>query len=96
VVAGDEVWEEDLHEEVVRDGVDVEGEADVLLSRLEDGLAAGNTGVQDQDGWVADLGLDLGLDFKEAGLVGDVALEVVDVGCYGPLESRTFGALGDI
>lgn len=80
VVAGDEAGKELLGEDVVRDGVDVEGEPDVLLGGLEDGLSAGNAGVQDEDGGVADGAADLGSDRGDGGRVGDVALEVVDVG----------------
>lgn len=80
VVALDEVGEEFLGEEVVRDGVDVKCESDILLRGVENGLSAGNAGVEDKDSWVADGLADLGCDRGDGGRVGDVALEVVDVG----------------
>lgn len=80
VVAGDQAGQELLGQDVVRDGVDVEGEADVLLGALEDGLSACDTGVEDEDGGVADGAADLSGDRGDGGRVGDVALEVVDVG----------------
>lgn len=45
VVAGDEAGKELLGEDVVRDGVDVKCEPDVLLCGLEDGLSACDAGV---------------------------------------------------
>lgn len=80
VVAGDEAGKELLGEDVVRDGVDVKCEPDVLLCSLEDGLSASDAGVQDEDSGVADCAADLSSDGGDGGRVGDVAFEVVDVG----------------
>jgi hypothetical protein len=58
VVLLHEGWKEFFHEQVVGDGVDVEGEADVFFGGVENGFAAGNTSVKDDDGWVAYGGAD--------------------------------------
>lgn len=60
VVAGDHGGEKLLCEEVVADGVDVEGEADVVLGGVEDGLAARAAGIVDQNGGVTEGGADGG------------------------------------
>lgn len=91
MVAGDQGGEELVREQVVRDCVDVEGEADVLLGRVEDGLAARDAGVEDKDGWVADGFADLSSDGGEGGGGGDVTFEVVDVGGCGECQSRRVG-----
>ena len=79
VVAADHVREELLDHPVVRKGVDIKGEAHVLLARLEDGAALDDAGVVDEHGRVADLGADI-LGHGGDGLGrSDVALEVVDV-----------------
>lgn len=80
MVARDQAGQELLGKDVVRDGVDIEGEPDVLLCRFEDGLSARYTGVQDEDGGVADGAADLGCNGRDGRGVGDVAFEVVDVG----------------
>jgi hypothetical protein len=49
VVRGDHGGHEFLGGPVVRQCVDVEGEADVLLGGVEDVLAAGNAGIVDED-----------------------------------------------
>ena len=67
VVARDQARQELLGEQVVGDGVDVEGEADVLLGGLEDGLSARDAGVQHQDRGVADGLADLGRDGGDGG-----------------------------
>ncbi len=63
------VRKELLHHPVMRKGVDVEGEADVPLRRVE-GLADDDAGVVDQDGGVADLGPDFGCNGGDG--LGDV------------------------
>ena len=60
------------------EGVDFEGQVDVLLCRLEDGLAACDSGVVDQDRGVTECGAD-GRGGRGDGLgVGEVALEEAD------------------
>ena len=60
------------------EGVDLEGEVDVLLCRLEDGFAACDSGVVDQDRGVTERGTD-GRGGGGDGLgVGEVALEEAD------------------
>jgi hypothetical protein len=55
----DHGWEELLRKEVVRECVDVEREADVGFGGVEDALSFRDAGVVDQDGWVAEVCLDL-------------------------------------
>jgi hypothetical protein len=43
-----------LSEVVVGEGIDLEGEVEILLGRVEDGLATGDAGVVDEDSWVAE------------------------------------------
>lgn len=55
----DQTREKLLDHPVVRKGVDVKGKTDVLLGRVENGFAAGDTSVVDEDSRVTDLGADL-------------------------------------
>jgi hypothetical protein len=74
------VREEFLDCEVVREGVDIEGEAQVGFGGVEDGAASHNARVVDEDGWVADCEADGLCGEREGFAGGDVAFEVVDRG----------------
>lgn len=60
VVVLDHVREELMGEVVVGEGVDLEGQVDVFLGAVEDGAAARDAGIVDEDGWVAERGADFG------------------------------------
>lgn len=94
VVARDHVREERLGHPEGREGVDVKGEADVAGGRVEERLAAGDAGIVDDDGWVADLGADM-LCYGGEFLGGaNVALVVVDEGgCCCQYMRRSFQGL---
>jgi hypothetical protein len=62
------------------ESVDFEGQVDVFLCALEDGLAAGDAGVVDEDGGVAEGGADLGAGGGDGGGGGEVAFEEADGG----------------
>jgi hypothetical protein len=79
VVVGDHVREELLRELVVADGIDLEGEAQVVVRGVEDGLAARKASVVHQHGGVADFGLDLGGGFFDGVVGAKVGVEVEDV-----------------
>lgn len=49
-----------MGEVVVGKGVDFEGQVDVFLGAVEDGAAARDAGIVDEDGWVAERGADFG------------------------------------
>jgi hypothetical protein len=71
-------------EVVVRESVDFEGQVQVFLGGVEDGLAAGDAGVVDEDGGVAERGADGGGGGGDGGGGGEVALEEADGGwCCG-------------
>jgi hypothetical protein len=53
VVSLDHGWQEFLDGEPVRDGVDLECFADLGFGLVENGLAAGDSGIVDEDGWRA-------------------------------------------
>lgn len=59
VVGGDHGGQELLREVVVAEGVYFEGEVDVLFGGFEDGFAARDARVVDEDGGVAERGADL-------------------------------------
>lgn len=80
VVAADHGREELLGEEVVGEGVYVEGEADVFFGGVEDGFSAGAAGVVDEDGGVAEGAADGGGGGIDGVFGGEVALEEVDGG----------------
>lgn len=67
----------------MRERVDVEGEADVGLRCIKDCAAAADAGIVDEDGWVPEVGADLGGDGGDGGGGAEVDLVVVDVGCCG-------------
>ena len=67
VVALDHAGQEGLGDPVVRQRVDVKGEAHITGRGIENSLAAGDTGVVDEDGWVADLAADLVGDLVDVG-----------------------------
>lgn len=79
MVVRDHVWKELLCELVVRDGVDLEGETEVVVGGIEDGLAAREAGVVDEDGGVADFALDGGSAFFDCIGGAEIAVEVVDI-----------------
>lgn len=64
----------------MREGVHVEGEADVCFGGVEDGFAAGAAGIVDEDGGVAEGAADGGGGGGDGVFGGEVALEVVDGG----------------
>lgn len=80
VVLLDHVGEELLGEEVVAQRVHVEGKADVVLGRVEDGLAAGAASVVDEHRGVAEGGAHGGRGLDDGRLVGEVAVEVLHRG----------------
>jgi len=78
VVGGDHGGQELLRQIVVAEGVDLEGEVDVLLCRLEDRFAACDSSVVDQDRGVTECGAD-GRGGGGDGLgVGEIAFEEAD------------------
>lgn len=60
----------------MREGINVEGKANVFLGGIEDVLTAGDAGVVDEDGWGAGCGANGGGDRGDLGGGGDVALVV--------------------
>jgi hypothetical protein len=80
VVVGDHVRKELLREVVVRECVDLEGEVDVFLGAFEDGLAAYNTGIVDQDSGVAERRADLTCSGGDGFGRREIAVEVADGG----------------
>lgn len=80
VVALNHGGEELLGEEVMREGIHVEGEADVVLAGLEDGFATSTAGIVDKDGGIAEGGTDGGCGGYNGGLGGEIALEVLHRG----------------
>lgn len=81
VVAADHARQERLGDPVVRQRVDVKGEAHVGGLGVHDGLAAGDAGVVDEHRRVADLAPDLVGHLVDGGGRAEVALEVVYPGC---------------
>lgn len=71
--------EERLDDPEVGKGVDVEGEADVTGAGVEESLAAGDTGIVDDDGGVADFAANLVGDRVDALWRSEIALVVVDI-----------------
>lgn len=78
VVVLNHVWEELLYEEIVREGVYVEGEADVEFSGGEDIFASRAACVVDEYGGVADCGFYGGCNRSDALRVSEVAFEELD------------------
>lgn len=78
MVVLDHMWEELLGEVVVGEGVDLEGQVDVLLGAVEDCAAARDTRVVDEDGGVAERGADLSGGGFDRGGRGEIAVEVAD------------------
>ena len=64
----------------MRERVDAEGEVEVALCGVEDGFAARDARVVDEDCGAADGGADLGGGGGDGGRGGEVAGEEVDVG----------------
>lgn len=81
VVAADHVREELARQPVVGEGVDLELEASVGLAAAEDGAAAADAGVVDQDGGLAHGGADGGGGIGDGCRRGDVAF--VEADCCG-------------
>lgn len=54
------MWEELLGEVVVREGIDFEGQIEILFGGVEDCFAAGDAGIADENGGVAEGATDLG------------------------------------
>ena len=79
VVGRDHMREERLDDPEVGKGVDVEGEADVTGAGVEESLAAGDTGIVDDDGGVADFAANLVGDRVDALWRSEIALVVVDI-----------------
>lgn len=66
----------------MRQGIYIKGEADILFLGLENGLAAGDTSVVDEHGWVPNFSPDLlghSLDLLDG---SDVALVVIHIVSY--------------
>jgi hypothetical protein len=64
---------------VVGEGVDVKGESEVGFGGVEDGFAAGDPGVVDEDCWLSMLISDLFGRSSDCGWLGDVAGVVGDI-----------------
>lgn len=80
LLARDHSREEFLDRVPVADEVDVEDLLEVLVGDIEDAERPANAGVVDENGRVAELGLDLVGDLGDAGGLCNVALVEVDVG----------------
>lgn len=78
MVVRDHMWEELLGEVVVREGIDLECEVDVLLRGIEDGFAAGDAGIIDQDGRIAERRTKGGCGGLYGGRGGEIAVEVAN------------------
>lgn len=78
VVVLDHVRQELLGEVVVGEGVDLEGQVEVFLGGVEDGLATGDAGIVDQDRGVAKRAADGGGSGADGRGGGQVALEEAD------------------
>lgn len=66
----------------MRQSIHIKGEADILFLGLENGLAASDTSVVDEHGWVPNFSPDLlgySLDFLDG---SDVALVVIYIASY--------------
>lgn len=80
VVGGDHGGQELLREEEVGERVYLEGQVNVLLGGGENGFAARDACVVDQDGWVAERGADGGGGFGDGRGRREVAFEEADRG----------------
>jgi hypothetical protein len=78
VVVGDHTREELLRQVVVAEGIDLERQVDVLLGRLEDGLAPCNSSVVYEDRGVSECGADGGGGRGDGLGRGEIALEEAD------------------
>jgi hypothetical protein len=68
---------------VMRQGINIERESDVFLSRIQDVLSARNASIIYQDCGLADILADFCGNGGDVGCRGDVTLVVVDMFCYG-------------
>lgn len=75
MVVGDHAREKLLGKVVVAEGVDLEGQVDVLLGRLEDGFASCNTSIVDKYRGVAEGGANGGSGGRDGFGRAEVALE---------------------
>jgi hypothetical protein len=69
-----------LDKEIMRDGVDVEGKANILFRGIQDTFAAGDTGIVNQNGWVSNKASDFAGNRCNGRGRRDIAFEIVDVG----------------
>ena len=84
MIMRDHVGNELASELVVGDGVDAESDVEVGICVLEEGLAAADAGVEDQDGGGAEGGAEGGGGLVDGGGGGDVAVVEGDGGgCEG-------------
>ena len=79
MISCDQVWKVLFSQKVVRDGVNIECESDILLCGIQNGLSTCNTSVQNENSWVSDGLADLFGDGVNLLRAGNIALKVMDI-----------------